>query len=99
MRLIRLYVKDFCCYDWAYIDFTQFNSALLVGKKENNDEFSNGVGKSTIFQAIEYALFNFSDANLEDIIRDDTPECNVTLDFEENSQLYRLTRTRTRKNS
>jgi DNA repair exonuclease SbcCD ATPase subunit len=85
------------CYNNAYIDFTQFNSALIVGKKENDDKVSNGVGKTTIFKAIEYVLFNHSDINLEDIIRDETDSCCVALDFIVDDQEYRVIRTRTKK--
>jgi DNA repair exonuclease SbcCD ATPase subunit len=99
MRLIRLYIKDFMCYDWAYIDFTEFNSALIVGKTENNDAESNGAGKTSIFKAIEYVLFNQSNFNLERIIRDDAPSCKIVLDFAIGTQEYRLARTRTRKGS
>ncbi len=97
MRPSRLYIKDFMCYDDAYIDFSQFSSALIVGKTENNSEVSNGVGKTTIFRAIEYVLFNHSDVNLEDIIRDDADKCSITLDFVVGNEEYRVTRTRTRK--
>jgi len=96
MRPSRLYVKDFMCYDDAYIDFSQFNSALIIGKSDNPD-VSNGVGKTTLFRAIEYVLFNYSDVNLEDIIRDDADKCSVTLDFIVGNEEYRVTRTRTRK--
>jgi DNA repair exonuclease SbcCD ATPase subunit len=97
MKPSRLYVKDFMCYDDAYIDFSQFSSALIVGKTENNNEVSNGVGKTTLFRAIEYLLFNYSDVNLEDIIRDDADKCSVTFDFIVGNEEYRVTRTRTRK--
>lgn len=96
MRPSRLYVQDFMCYDDAYVDFNEFSTALIIGKAENPD-VSNGVGKTTLFRSIEYALFNHSDVNLENIIRDDADKCSVTLDFIVGDQEYRLTRTRTRK--
>lgn len=99
MRPVRLYIKDFMCYDRAFIDFTEFSSVLVVGKTEGNDEEANGVGKTTIFKAIEYVLFNQSNFNLERIIRDDANACKVVFDFTIGDQEYRLTRTRTRKGS
>jgi DNA repair exonuclease SbcCD ATPase subunit len=93
----RLYVQDFMCYDDAYINFNEFSAALIVGKAENNNEISNGVGKTTLFRSMEYALFNYADVNLENIIRDDADRCSVTFDFIVNGQEYRVTRTRTRK--
>lgn len=97
MKPLRLYIKNFLCYEKAYIDFTEFSSALVVGKKENNDMYSNGVGKTTIFYAMEYVMFNHSDGPLEKIIRDDTNECQVVFDFSVDNQEYRLVRSYTRK--
>lgn len=87
------------CHEKSFIDFTQFNSALIVGKIENNELYSNGVGKTTIFKAIEYVLFNQADVNLDKIIRDETESCKVTLDFAVDSIEYRVSRIRTRKGS
>ena len=96
---LRLYIRDFMCYDDAYVDFNEFSSALIVGKMEHNDTVSNGVGKTSIFRAIEYVLFNHSDVNLENIIRDDATSCSITLDFSVDGQEYRATRKRTRKST
>jgi len=86
------------CYSCGFIDFTQFNSALIVGKLENSELYSNGVGKTTIFKAIEYVLFNQAvDLNLEMVIRDDTPSCKVVFDFVIDNQEYRISRSRTIK--
>lgn len=97
MKPLRLYIEDFMCYDFSFINFTEFNSAIIIGFKEKNELFANGVGKTTIFKAIEYVLFNQSDFNLDKIIRDDTDYCKVTLDFEINGQEYRISRKRTKK--
>jgi DNA repair exonuclease SbcCD ATPase subunit len=48
----QLYIENFSCHEKSVIDFTQFSSALIVGKIENSDLYSNGVGKTTIFKAI-----------------------------------------------
>lgn len=97
MNLTRLYIENFMCHEKSFIDFTQFSSALIIGKVENNDLYSNGVGKTTIFKAIEYVLFNQADVNLEKIIRDDASSCKVTLDFIVDDQEYRIIRKRTKK--
>ena len=99
MRPVRLYIQNFMCYEHGFIDFTEFNAALIVGKIENNDLYSNGVGKTTIFKAIEYVLFNQSDINLEKVIRDDEASCRIVMDFFIGSQEYRVGRTRTKKGS
>lgn len=96
MRILRLYLQDFSCYEHAFIDFREFSSALIVGKQDNNDHFANGVGKTTIFKAIEYVLFNYSDAPLDKLIRDDMASCKVVLDFSIGDQEYRLSRSRSK---
>jgi DNA repair exonuclease SbcCD ATPase subunit len=97
LKPLRLYVLNFMCIDNAYIDFTQFSAAQIVGQKENNDNFSNGVGKTSLFKAIEYVLFNEADVNLKMIILEDAHMCQVVFDFEINGVEYRLSRKRTQK--
>ncbi len=99
MKPLRLYIENFLCHEYSFLDFTQFNSALVVAKISNNELLSNGAGKTTIFKAIEYVLFNEADVNLEKIIRDDEPSCKVTLDIEVDNVEYRISRKRTRKGS
>jgi len=97
MKPLRLYIENFTCHEKSFVDFTQFSAALIVGNVEHNDLYSNGVGKTSIFKAIEYVLFNQSDANLEKVIRDDTDVCKIVFDFLIGDQEYRLVRKRTRK--
>jgi DNA repair exonuclease SbcCD ATPase subunit len=93
----RLYIENFMCISNAYIDFTQFTTALVIGKIDGNDSYSNGVGKTSLFKAIEYVLFNQADSNLENIVRDDSNSCRIVLDFLIGDQEYRVSRSRTKK--
>lgn len=93
----RLVIINFSCHERSEIDFTQFSTALIVGKTLGNDDISNGVGKTTIFKAIEYVLFNESDESLDRIIRDDCTSCKVILYFKVDEQLYRVSRSRNTK--
>lgn len=95
----RLYMKDFTCHEISDIHFDEFNSALIVGKVSNNELRSNGVGKTSIFKAIEYALFGEADCKLEYLIRDDTNGCTVSFDFFIENNLYRIIRKKTLKGS
>lgn len=99
MKLVRLYIENFMCYEYGFVDFREFSAALIVGKKENNDHIANGVGKTTIFKAIEYVLFNYADIPLERVIRDDIASCRVVIDFMVGNQEYRLSRSRTKKST
>ena len=99
MKLVRLYINNFLCHDKSFIDFTQFSSALIIGKQENSDMYSNGVGKTSIFKSIEYVLFNQADIILEKIIREEQDYCQIVLDFFIEKQEYRVSRKRTKKGS
>jgi len=61
--------------------------------------FQIGTGKSSIFNAIEYCLFNECDYALDKIIRDDTNMCTVILDIECDNEIYRIKRSRAKKAS
>lgn len=78
------------------IDCTNFQSVLILGKNQKNERISNGVGKTTIFRAIEYALFNQSHATvLDKVVRDSKKKAVVELDFDLNGEIYRIYRQRT----
>lgn len=100
MQPIRIYIKDFCSHAKTEFSFTDFSSALILGKVRDNDRFSNGAGKSTIFNAIEYALFNevrFS--SLEKSIRDGCDVCCVEFEFLSSLDkcVYKIVRSNSRK--
>ena len=97
MKPLRLYMENFLCHDNSFIDITQFSSALIVAKVANNDLRSNGAGKTSIFKAIEYVLFNQADVNLEKLVRDDAQSCCITMDVEIDNKEYRISRSRTKK--
>ena len=99
MKPIKLFIENFMCYERSEIDFTSFNSAVIIGKVDGNDLRSNGVGKTTIFKAIEYVLFNYSSANLEKVIREDSTGCRIIFDFAIENKVYRIIRSRNKKSS
>lgn len=96
MNPIRICLEDFMSHSFSDIDCTGFKSALIVGKNRQNDRESNGTGKTTLFSAIEYVLFNVAPTKtLDKIIRDDCNKCKVIFEFETLSGVYRITRSRT----
>lgn len=97
MKPVSLELENFECHSNSFIDFTSFNSALIVGKKKNDDRVSNGVGKSTIFRAIDYVLFKQARVNLDKLIRDDADKCKVTFSFEADGEHYKVSRSRSNK--
>lgn len=98
MKPTYLYIENFLCYDITELDLSSITAALIIGKNNDNDNISNGVGKSTVYRAIEYVLFNEArNLNLEEIIRDDTNSCKVIFDFSLGDKIWRVSRSRTRK--
>lgn len=99
MKPIYLYIENFMCHEKSELDLSIFNSALIIGTIDGNDLYSNGTGKSTIFKAIEFCIFNecAKGLKLEKLVRDETDRCKVVFDFESQGKIYRLSRSRTKK--
>ncbi len=95
MRPLRIFLKNFMNHRLTEVDCTNFQSVLIVGKSQKNDRISNGVGKTTLFRAIEYALFNQSHATtLDKVVRDGKKKAVVEFDFELGGETYRIYRHR-----
>ena len=79
---LRLYIKDFKCHIETELDLTQFKSAIIIGKLNNNEGKSNGTGKSTIADSINFCLFGETPENttIDEIIRDNQEMAEVTLE-------------------
>ncbi|MCK9567690.1 SMC family ATPase [Candidatus Pacearchaeota archaeon] len=94
MRPLRIYLKNFMNHRETEIEIN-FQSVLIVGRSNKNDRISNGVGKTTLFRAIEYVLFNQSHATvLEKIIRDGKRKAVVEFEFELDGEIYKIYRHR-----
>lgn len=97
---VNLKLKNFFSHKESDIDFSKFNSALLIGNKEGDYTKSNGSGKSAIFESIVWCLFNKSRAAMmDDIVRWGENICSVTFDFDHDGKRYRVVRKRVRNNS
>lgn len=93
-------IKNFYSHKNSEIDFSQFNSVLLIGNTEGDYGKSNGSGKSAILESILWCLFNKSRAPMmNDIIRWGETTCSVELEFDHEDTRYKILRTRNRKNS
>lgn len=100
MNPISLKIKDFMCYGDAFLDFEKFESALIIGKTNDNFNISNGSGKSSLFGAIEYCLFgDFGDLKLDKVVREDQVQCQVEFIFSINNNKYKIFRSRSSKGS
>ena len=86
---IQLILKNFLSYRDAALDFGGLHTACICG--------SNGAGKSSLLEAITWAIWGESRATIEDdVIYSGAKEVRVDFTFLNNQQTYRVIRTRTR---
>jgi exonuclease SbcC len=85
----RLTLKNFLSYQNATLDFRGLHTACICG--------ANGAGKSSLLEAIAWAVWGQSRAATDDdVIHMGTPEAQVDFVFVTNQQIYRIIRSRHR---
>jgi DNA repair exonuclease SbcCD ATPase subunit len=106
VRPLYLYGENFTCFKVFELFLDGISAALVLGHQDSNELESNGIGKTSIFRAIEYVLYAQTkdpvlgkDIVLEKLIQDEASKLLVIFDFEIDDQIYRITRARTRKGS
>ena len=88
----RLRLRNFLSYRDCELDFSGLHVATLAGR--------NGEGKSALLDAITWALWGEARGRIEDDrIHHDAGEMRVELDFEVDTDRYRVIRKRTRGRS
>lgn len=96
----RVCIQNFMNHIESDIDCSKFNSALITAKSTNDNDESNGLGKTTIFTAIAYALFGkVSTSVLEKSIRDGSDKCMVEFEFLLDDKKYKIRRARSANKS
>lgn len=94
---VNLKIKNFFSHKNTEVDFTKFDAALLIGNVEGDYNISNGSGKSAVFEAILWCLFNKArTATIDDIIMWNESNCSVSFEFIHHGERYRVIRTRSR---
>lgn len=94
LSILRILIKDFMLHEITEVDCTQFKSCLIVAKSITNPGISNGLGKSSIFHAINYALYGKAPETLDDLVRDGCSQCLVEIDIDVDNTIYRVCRQR-----
>jgi len=99
MNLIKLKLKNFLSYKDSTIDFKESGIYAVYGKNKQTGS-NNGVGKSTIKEAIQYALFGVCRVgSIDDAIRFNTNEMSVLIKFKLNDEDIIIKRSRERNKS
>ena len=83
MKPLLLEMTDFMSHGHSYIDFSLLNNiVLLIGKENGSMSKSNAAGKTTVFHAIRYALYNVkARQSIEGSIREGAKKCIVLYDL------------------
>ncbi len=100
MLPIKLNIENFFSHKNSEIDFSLFNSALLVGNVDGDYFKSNGAGKSALFEALLWSLYNKSrSSTMDDVIMRGENKCVVSIHFSHLNNEYSVKRTRMRDTS
>ena len=86
MKLLNIHLKNFRAHKDTHIDFTTLGSPVLIKGINMDTGASNGAGKTSIFAAIEYAIFSQKDSQLSDF----ETEGYVSLEFLAEGSIYRI---------
>lgn len=92
MKLLKLVIKNFLSHNETQIDFSNYKILILSGL--------NGVGKSSIFEAIDWCLFGKCRVDTNKLrntndVRNLDKKVYVSLKFEFNNKIYKIARTLT----
>jgi exonuclease SbcC len=88
----KLRLKNFLSYQQLALDFSGLHVACICG--------ANGAGKSSLLEAITWAIWGASRAGSEDdVIHMGTKETQVDFTFIAGGEVYRVIRTRSRNSS
>jgi exonuclease SbcC len=88
VRLLRLKLDQFRSHEALDIELAGVTCAAIVGR--------NGAGKSSIFKAIDYALYGGGGASADDLLRHQAKQGGVTLEVDVDGRLWRISRGRER---
>lgn len=100
MLPVKLKLENFFSHKCSEVDFSLFNSALLVGSVDGDYSRSNGSGKSAVMEAILWCLYNKSrSTTMDDVITWGENKCEVSLQFSHGENQYLVKRTRMRNTS
>jgi DNA repair exonuclease SbcCD ATPase subunit len=100
MLPVKLKLENFFSHKKSEVDFTLFNSALLVGSVDGDYSKSNGSGKSSVMEGILWCLYNKSrSTTIDDVITWGENKCEVSLQFIHSRKQYLVRRTRIRATS
>lgn len=99
---VRLYLKNFVSHEQTIYEFAAGKSTLIQGLNLDDDNRSNGSGKSGLIEGFYTCItglqFRDSDLRLADVIANDADECDLLVIFQDKDDTFAINRTIHRKN-
>jgi len=95
MLPVSLKLKNFMGHSESNIDFSKLDSIIfIIGNEDGSIKKSNAVGKTTLFYAIRFALFNVTSAKkITKTIKRGETKCEVTFCFKmSDGNIYKIYR-------
>jgi DNA repair exonuclease SbcCD ATPase subunit len=84
MKLMRLKLHNYKSYADCELNLADISACSIIG--------GNGAGKSTIIEAIVWALYGSAKTGNKDVVRSGSDRCYVELDMEIDGKLYQVDR-------
>lgn len=95
---LNLRLENFMSHALSRLDFSQFDAALVIGVHNGNTDVSNGVGKTALFDAMLWVLFDKCRFRTKDrVIKRGSAACVVEFIFSLEGSVYRVVRKLSRR--
>ena len=100
MKLLNLEVENVFSYGHCKVDFSVFDAGVILveGVNEDNPADSNGSGKSSLFEIINWILFDetIKDVSKDRVVRSKCKSCFGYLKFESVGDIIEITKKKKR---
>ena len=79
---VKLVLENFISHLYSSIDFTQFDSALIIGSFEGDPRIANGVGKTALMIGMCFAIYGKSKFSLKTkVIKEESHHARLSFNF------------------
>lgn len=102
MNFKNVKISNFMSLGEVDLDLSKVGLHLVLGSNRDSESFdSNGSGKSSIFDAIVWALYGeiLRKVSIDNLVRNGEDNCKVSVDIDTGTEIVNITRERSLSNS